>query len=420
MERSRSIHTLTSPGLLTHSSFKITGIAVKKTEPYFKYPVSHAYRTIDMGGKRLSAVRFPSPPSPRCDNGLTATALPQTTEAPLVFADLRTTEEEDDACADESFLTALGSIDLKYCRIKNVKVQKASRATFAAASSSKAVYEAAKKASSLSHQTGFALFTSALKYGGSPFLLSGSARNAQTPVVAARRHTKLSTATTSPSPPSRSVTAPVASFRWRARSPVRLVPLLPRLHHSDFYSIAASPAPGEPAPPPIAGPSNSHTAKSPSLGRDSRSPSVEIAGAQSALDLKRKGRLDEDDPENDSDPDEYDGGEDDDEEDDDYDGYGARAGPAPVAEREKRSRSSKGGEAKADAAAQVEGKDKAAQIAALKRKLAELEGVDSEEDDEVMRKEIKKEEGDRVEQEKLERRKRGIKPQVIDVFSDSE
>jgi hypothetical protein len=447
---------------------RVTGACIKKTDGVFKYPQDHEYRSFPLGGKQVSAVRRASPlrspshsspslPSssgfpldssldppplafpptlttffPPCMISLIAYTSLQTSEAPLVFGNLRTTDEEDDACGDDTFLQNLGTIQLRYCRVKNIRVKKASKVIYDAPSSSKSVYEAAKKASSLSHQTGF-VFVSALVLSPPPALTDllrryGAARQAE----ASGGNSTLEAID------SHNLPFSMIEFRYRSRRILEMEgkifpstsprPYLP-LPHSQlfcfllillscgflFLSHTDLPAPtaaGNPAPDPVAGPSNPRRSPSPAI-RTSRSPSVEVAGTKSALDLKRAGKLDEDDGDDNNDDDEE-------EEEDEHgvephvDNASLEAKPAAAKFKAHTGSSSAAG-----------GEGKAAEIAALKRRLAELEGGDERsaadaEEEAMMRKKVKREEVERVENEKLDRRRREIKPEVVDAWSDSD
>jgi hypothetical protein len=441
---------------------RVTGACIKKTDGVFKYPQDHEYRSFPLGGKQVSAVRPASPLrlpparfrcfyrvatspssvsprsfSPRMPSDpllllpslhtLTNDMSPiaQTTEAPLVFGNLRTTDEEDDACGDDTFLQNLGTIQLRYCRVKNIRVKKASKVIYDAPSSSKSVYEAAKKASSLSHQTG-CVFVSALVLSPPPALTDFLRRYGATRQAEASGGNSTLEAIDSHNLPFSMI-----EFRYRSRRILEMEGKIPStsprlylpLPHSQlfcfllillscaslFISHTDLPAPtaaGNPAPAPVAGPSGHQRSPSPA-NRTSRSPSVEVAGTKSALDLKRAGKLDEDDGDDDEEEEEL-------EDDQQDDGGAPEAKPAAAKFKAHTGSSSAAG-----------GEGKAAEIAALKRRLAELEGgveqsaADAEEEA-MMRKKVKREEVERVENEKLDRRRRGIKPEVVDAWSDSD
>jgi hypothetical protein len=156
---------------------RISNYYLARNDALFGYETDDPDRTSSFGPKRINAVRFVSlslPPRFPLSPLHTAPIIfarfcvanddchhrfLQTTVAPLAFNTLLTTDDEDAACGAESYLNNLGTVQRKYIRVKNGVERKRRRKgdSFDSSSSSaaKAVYEAAKKATTLSHQTGY-------------------------------------------------------------------------------------------------------------------------------------------------------------------------------------------------------------------------------------------------------------------------
>ncbi|GAA5983152.1 hypothetical protein JCM5350_007898 [Sporobolomyces pararoseus] len=78
----------------------------------------------------------------------TGRLVSRTTEQPYLFGKLKTTDSDELACTDEQVVKNLGTLQLRYCRIKNAKP---STATKFQPAETKTIHEKAKKAQ-LSHQ----------------------------------------------------------------------------------------------------------------------------------------------------------------------------------------------------------------------------------------------------------------------------
>ncbi|BGP14102.1 hypothetical protein JCM10213_002399 [Rhodosporidiobolus nylandii] len=250
----------------------------------------------------------------------------ETTLRPFLFSQLQTTDDDDVACTDEQIVKGLGSLQLRFLRVTNVRSGSKYRPRVV---ESARIHEQSKKAA-LSHQAGF---------------------GAAVPTKPTSRvHGDYLDPKDSP--------FSALEFRYRSRAILQFEDFIPA-----SPSPPAEPSPS-PSPPPVAGPSRARQASSstPAASTSKRRTSVSVdldddALAAELASLRRQERIAE-------------------------------------LEREQRRRSGAG----------ANGSSSQQKVKAEPGKM-----------DERDRKRVKLEDTERVEAEKEERRKKGKKPEVIDL-----
>ncbi|GAA5980833.1 hypothetical protein JCM5350_003724 [Sporobolomyces pararoseus] len=201
----------------------------------------------------------------RCSNRLdkfTGRQVTESTEQPFLFSKLKTTDSDDLACTDEQVVKNLGTIQLRYCRIRDVRLSTAVYKPQAV--EPKMIHEKAKKAQ-LSHRAA---------YGKTVQAVSG-------------RSTSYTLNDVDSSPLFQ------LEFRYRSRQLLQLEGYIP-------HSPTPSPEPEASASPAASSfsPVASTSSRSTSTGQNSQTPQVEtneatrLARLQAELDsLRRQERI---------------------------------------------------------------------------------------------------------------------------------
>ncbi|GAA6026773.1 hypothetical protein JCM8097_005850 [Rhodosporidiobolus ruineniae] len=109
---------------------RVHGRVNRSNEGYFLDPANAASRFVSFQGKEL-------------DN---------TSIAPFLFTKLTMTDNDQNACKDEDVIKGIGSVQLRYWRVENLRTSSSSTFT---SSQTKPIHERSKKAT-LSHMAGFA------------------------------------------------------------------------------------------------------------------------------------------------------------------------------------------------------------------------------------------------------------------------